>query len=155
MEKLSREQTSNPDVSSSSLVGEPAHELAEAYRNLKPKQRMVYDKISQSESATSAYSLLDQLHGDGFRAPTQIYRVLNQLLECRLIHRVESLNAYVACRQQHDLGNTAFTVCEKCGTVEELESAGIVERLREDAEKSKFRLKQAVVELKGQCNICP
>ena len=154
MEKLSREQTSNPDLSASSLLGEPALELVEAYRDLKPKQKKVYDKIYHSDSATSAYSLLDQLHGDGFRAPTQIYRVLNQLLERRLIHRVESLNAYVACRQQHDLGNTAFTVCEECGSVEELESAGIVARLREDAEKSKFSLKQAVVELKGKCNVC-
>ena len=53
----------------------------------------------------------------GLRAPLQVYRALDKLVETGLVHRLESLNAFVACAHKHchDDCASAFAICEKCG----------------------------------------
>jgi Fur family zinc uptake transcriptional regulator len=65
--------------------------------------------------------LLDQLRDDGFRAPLQVYRALDTLMKGGLVHRLESLNAFVACAEPHDHSHrmTAFAICDTCGQVME------------------------------------
>jgi Fe2+ or Zn2+ uptake regulation protein len=52
----------------------------------------------------SAYDILDRLRGSGLRSPLQIYRALGPLTEQGLVHRLESLSAFVACAHPHDPG---------------------------------------------------
>ena len=63
--------------------------------NLTPNQSKVLAKLEAASGPLSAYALLDQLRDDGFRAPLQVYRALESLVGAGLVHRLESMNAFV------------------------------------------------------------
>ena len=67
---------------------------------LNNKQSLVMNLLSKSKGPLSAYQILYDLNDHGFRGPTQVYRVLDKLLELGLVHRLESMNAFVACQQE-------------------------------------------------------
>ncbi|HSM41507.1 MAG TPA: transcriptional repressor, partial [Afifellaceae bacterium] len=58
---------------------------------------MVFDTLLAADGPLSAYDILDRLRDKGFRAPLQVYRALDKLLALGLVHRLESLNAFIAC----------------------------------------------------------
>lgn len=128
------------------------HEQADLTRN----QSLVFGALSRADGPLSAYTILDQLRDEGFRAPLQVYRALDKLVETGMVHRLESLNAFVACRHPGcDSRETiAFTICETCGHVTELSDAALETRLGELASQDGFKVKRAVVELRGVCAGC-
>ena len=65
-------------------------------------QLCVLERLEASSGPLSAYTLLDQLRENGFRAPLQVYRALDTLIKGGFVHRLESLNAFVACAEPHD-----------------------------------------------------
>lgn len=133
-------------------MNEHVHATSELTKN----QALVMGALSQSESPLSAYTILDQLRDDGFRAPLQVYRALDKLVEFGLVHRLESLNAFVACRHPGcDAHQTiAFMICETCGQVNEISDTSLAERLTKLASKAGFALKKSTVELRGICSNC-
>jgi Fur family transcriptional regulator, zinc uptake regulator len=66
-------------------------------RDLTRNQDLVLKTLNAADTPLSAYDILDRLRGDGLRAPLQIYRALDKLIEHGLAHRLESLNAFVCC----------------------------------------------------------
>ena len=133
-------------------MNEHVHTTSELTKN----QALVMGALSQSDSPLSAYTILDQLRNDGFRAPLQVYRALDKLVEFGLVHRLESLNAFVACRHPGcDAHQTiAFMICETCGQVNEISDTSLAERLKKLASKAGFALKKSTVELRGICGSC-
>ena len=123
---------------------------------LTKNQALVMAALTRSEGPLSAYTILDQLRDNGFRAPLQVYRALDKLLEFGLIHRLESLNAFVACRHPgcSDIETIAFMICERCGQVNEISDTSLAKRLKELASGSDFALKASTVELRGICDKC-
>ena len=121
-------------------------------------QGLVFDVLSKAEAPLSAYSILDKLRGDGFRAPLQVYRALDKLLEFGLVHRLESINAFVACAHPeedcHAHGITAFTICESCGKVTEFHDHTIEERLAAFARDRNFKTGKTTIEIRGVCGGC-
>ena len=88
--------------------------------DLTRNQSLVFDALVGSDGPLSAYTLLDRLREHGFRAPLQVYRALDKLVEFGMVHRLESLNAFVACAHAsesccHDHGTVAFAICNSCG----------------------------------------
>ena len=67
---------------------------------LNNKQSLVMNLLSKAKGPLSAYQILYDLNDHGFRGPTQVYRVLDKLLELGMVHRIESMNAFVACQQE-------------------------------------------------------
>jgi len=133
-------------------MNEHVHATSELTKN----QALVMGALSQSESPLSAYTILDQLRDDGFRAPLQVYRALDKLVEFGLVHRLESLNAFVACRHPGCDGHQtiAFMICETCGLVNEISDTSLAERLKQLASKAGFVPKKSTVELRGICGSC-
>lgn len=133
-------------------MNEHVHTTSELTKN----QALVMGALSQSDSPLSAYTILDHLRDDGFRAPLQVYRALDKLVEFGLVHRLESLNAFVACRHPGcDAHQTiAFMICETCGQVNEISDTSLAERLQQLASKAGFALKKSTVELRGICGNC-
>lgn len=123
---------------------------------LTKNQRLVMDALANAEGPLSAYTLLDKLREHGFRAPLQVYRALDKLVEFGLIHRLESINAFVACAHQHDHdhGPIAFAICGECGGVDEFSDATVEERLRGWSRDHGFRLEKTVIEMRGTCAKC-
>ena len=88
------------------------------------------DLLENNKVPLSAYDILDKLHDFGFRAPLQVYRALDKLIELGLVHRLETLNAFVACQHKNCESNykktTMFTICEMCGNVHEFVNTGLI-----------------------------
>lgn len=130
-----------------------AHELTK-------NQTLVLDALSRAEGPLSAYSLLDRLREQGFRAPLQVYRALDKLIEFGLVHRLESLNSFVACAHPHDHahghrhGLIAFAICESCNQVDEFSDAMVEKRLKGWADDHSFKLSKTTIELRGTCANC-
>ena len=103
----------------------------------------------------TAYEVLDAARKHDISAPPTIYRALNKLIELGAAHRLETINAYVACAEDHhDHGSAVFAICSDCGLVEEISEGGTLKRLKATADQRGFRVDEAVIELKGHCGAC-
>ena len=124
--------------------------------DLTRNQGLVLGTLTHSDAPMSAYDILDRLREDGLRAPLQVYRALDKLMERGLAHRLESLNAFVACTDTlcHRKGVIAFAICEDCGKVDEFADDVVQERLDEWAKGAGFSTHRATIELRGQCRDC-
>jgi len=126
---------------------------------LTPLRRTVLGLVQQSPTPIGAYALLDQLKTDrGGAAPPTVYRALDFLLAQRLVHRLEKLNAFIACHV-HECGSdhdhpAQFLICGKCGTVTELEEFSITRAVEAAASRTGFRVARATVEVEGTCARC-
>jgi len=125
---------------------------------LTKNQALVFDALSASAAPLSAYGILDLLRDKGFRAPLQVYRALDTLVEFGLVHRLESINAFVACAHpQSDCcahGTVAFAICHKCGHVEEFHDHTIDHRLSDWAKARQFKAEKTTIEIRGLCANC-
>lgn len=130
--------------------------MAHAQPDLTKNQALVFGKLSQASGPLTAYSILDDLRDDGFRAPLQVYRALEKLVDYGLVHRLESLNAFVACRHKgcSDHKTAAFAICDECGNVLEFAPDQAMEHLQSWTKNQKFRLSRATIELRGTCQLC-
>lgn len=119
-------------------------------------QSLVLDRLEKAEAPMSAYSLLDQLREEGLRAPLQVYRALDKLLDLGLAHRLESLNAFVACAHPHchASGLIAFAICENCGQVSEFSDDVVRDRLAAWADREGFVPQRTTMEIRGACRAC-
>ena len=125
---------------------------------LNNKQSLVMNLLSKAKGPLSAYQILYDLNDHGFRGPTQVYRVLDKLLELGMVHRIESMNSFVACRQEkcHEKNKeiNLFTICKICGSVQELLSNGLKNIVKSLSKDNNFLLKNSVLELNGVCSKC-
>ncbi len=119
-------------------------------------RRQVLGLILAAEGPLTAYQLLDRLKETRKGAvPPTIYRALDFLLARRLIHKVESLNAFVPCIEPaHDAHQAQFLICRTCGAVTELEDDAIARALARAAARQGFRPASALIEVSGACAAC-
>ena len=124
--------------------------------DLTRNQTLVYGALTGADAPLSAYTILDHLRDNGFRAPLQVYRALDKLVEFGMVHRLESLNAFVACRHPEcDTCETiAFAICERCGKVAEVADEKLARQLRALAKEAGFAPRKSMVELRGTCHAC-
>jgi Fur family zinc uptake transcriptional regulator len=86
-----------------------------------------------------------------------VYRALDFLVRHGLAHRVERLNAFVACGGAAEDHAAAFLICRACRAVAEARlDVGAVPGggLGRAAEAAGFRIESAVVEATGLCARC-
>lgn len=123
---------------------------------LTKNQSLVMGALEKASGPLSAYTILDELRAEGLRAPLQVYRALEKLVEFGRAHRLESINAFVACRHTGCDGHKAiaFMICEQCGHVREIGDSALAGQLQLLAEQSRFTMKSSIVELRGVCCKC-
>lgn len=127
---------------------------------LGPNDRAVLAVLTQAKGPLGAYEVLDQVRCHGLRAPPQVYRALNRLIGLGLAHRIESLNAFVACAHGHHADpvgaadRAMFVICDRCGAVVELDAAATAGAAEAAAATKGFRVDQVIVEMKGLCAPC-
>lgn len=130
--------------------------------NLTKNQKAVLGRLEKTGRAMTAYEILDEVREQGIRAPAQVYRALESLMELSLVHRIESMNAFVACAHGHDSGGhehrhnaaVAFAICDDCGAVSEIPVPKAAKTLGALAGDRGFVTERAVVELHGHCGTC-
>jgi Fur family zinc uptake transcriptional regulator len=111
--------------------------------------------VSLTETRRKVFELVEAMQSKGTRVmPPTVYRALNFLQGKGLVHRIESLNAFVACQHADGSHDKQFLICNKCGRTEELTDEDIPALLRERAKALGFTIANQVIELRGQCGNC-
>lgn len=119
-------------------------------------RREVLDLILRAGTPLTAYQLLDQLKSTRKSAvPPTVYRALDFLIENRLVHRIEQLNAFVPCGEaDHHHADAQFLICRHCGAVTEIDDHDVSAALARAAAAHGFTPARAIVELDGLCATC-
>ena len=122
---------------------------------LTPIRQQVLELIWDGHKAVKAYDLLDRIKPLQHAAkPATIYRALDFLIEQGLIHRVESLNAFVGCScsgYQHEL---LLLICKCCNEVEERPSPKVMKALSQEFDQAGFVVHSKAIEAQGICVKC-
>ncbi len=122
---------------------------------LTPQRRAVLEKLCATQRPMTAYELLDLMR-DQLRnpAPPTIYRALDFLQEQGLVHRLESLNAFIGCSHPDHPHASQFLICADCGEVAEVEDKRVANSLSAASQAAGFQAERRVVELLGTCAQC-
>ena len=115
----------------------------------------VLEILLEAHTALGAYDVLRRLAVEGAGPqPPVAYRALDFLVSHGLAHRIERLNAFVACSCPGDGHAPAFLICSDCGRVAESRTGALSRAIREEAETLGFTIEAPVVELSGTCPDC-
>ena len=115
----------------------------------------VLELVWDSHRPIGAYAILERLKADGrSAAPPTVYRALEFLMAAGLVHRIESLNAYVGCAHPGERHTSQFLLCTSCGTALDLDEPAVGTALAQAADKRGFKVDARVVELAGRCANC-
>ncbi len=119
-------------------------------RRYTPLREHVFGLIVDNVGPVKAYDLLDQLKPElGSPKPPTVYRALEFLSGLGLIHRVEALNAYIACDHSQGGHVAEFFICEQCENLQERSANDHV-----DCVPDGFQIRRSVIEHYGLCAKC-
>ena len=122
---------------------------------LTPIRHKILELIWNSHKAIKAYDLLDQIRPSNDAAkPSTIYRALDFLLEQGLIHRVESLNAFVGCHHSGTQHDQLLLICSRCHDIEECDAPTVFNAMAEKMQQLGFAVQHKTIELQGLCRHC-
>lgn len=122
---------------------------------LTPIRRRVLEILLAEHRAMGAYDVLDILRREGLGSqPPVAYRALTFLVEHKLAHKVERLNAFVACSHMDCGQSPVFLICKDCGTVGEITVPNVELALAGAARASGFSIDTTMIEVLGQCPGC-
>jgi Fur family zinc uptake transcriptional regulator len=118
-------------------------------------RKRVLELVWGSHQPIGAYALLDALRKEDLAsAPPTVYRALDFLLENGLIHRIESLNAFVGCAHPGESHRGLFLICKSCRNAVEIDDARISRAIGNAAGDRGFAVQHATVEVTGTCPNC-
>jgi len=119
------------------------------------QRRDVLSCVAQSHSAVGAYDVIERMAVQGPRpAPITVYRALDFLQAHGLVHKIESRNAFIACSHPHEDRPAALLICERCGTVAELDAPDAFAAISSAAAAQGFHPAHTMIELSGHCGAC-
>lgn len=125
-----------------------------AAERLTAPRRRVLERLLQADGPVKAYDLMAGFGPDGAPAkPPTVYRALDFLERLGFAHRIESLNAYVACRRTGAAHAAAFLICDCCGAAREVEPPGAADVARL-ASGTGYQVRSLTMEARGLCGAC-
>ena len=134
-------------------------ELASAARTrglrLTPARVRVLELLGEAHRAMGAYEILDRLRAEGLGSqPPVVYRALDFLTGAGFVHKIERLNAYVACCHPGAEHGACFLICSRCRKVAEIEDGALDIALAQAAAGRGFAMRRTVLEIEGTCPAC-
>ncbi len=122
---------------------------------LTPLRKRVLRLVWNGHKPVGAYDVLDALSEEGKRAaPPTVYRALEFLMEAGLVHRLDSLNAFIGCPHPGQPHSGQFLICRECRSVTEVAAGSINERIQQFAEDAGFLAERQMLEIQGLCAQC-
>ncbi len=123
---------------------------------LTPLRQAILGIVASANTPLTAYAILDELRRERPKAQVMsVYRVLNFLLDNGLIHRIESLNAFVLCHHLNQRDHLSqWLICSVCGGITEYVSPLAEQHYNDIAEQTGFEVATSVIELSGRCQAC-
>ena len=124
--------------------------------NLSKNQQIIFDIIDKSSEPLKAYAILFNVQKKGIKAPLQVYRALDKLVEIGKIHKIESRNAFIACQNSSCQISkaTAFSICESCEQVSEISNTKLSKYLSNFADEAGMKFSKYNLEFFGLCKKC-
>lgn len=120
-----------------------------------PVRRAALGILLQEHRALGAYDILDRLRAAGFGSqPPVAYRALDFLVEHGFAHKIERLNAFIACAHPEARHAPAFMICRICDAVAEAQATPAKGALGAAADAAGFRIERTVIEAEGICPDC-
>ncbi|KAF1709387.1 Fur family transcriptional regulator [Pseudoxanthomonas kalamensis DSM 18571] len=114
--------------------------------------------IAKAGKPVKAYELLEWVRaekGVGADAPPTVYRALDFLMANGFVHKLESVNAYVACHHPSSAQHSVpFLICDRCHNAVELEDRDVVAQLDARAKALGFHPQAQTLEVHGLCARC-
>ena len=136
-------------------LGRAAALCARRGARLTDLRHRVLELVWQGHEAVKAYDVLERLgRAPGAAKPPTVYRALDFLMAHGLVHRLESLNAYVGCPQPERSHKGRFLICDACGHVAEFNSPALRTAIAAGAEDQGFTVRGETVEVHGLCQRC-
>ena len=136
-------------------LGEAERLCARRGARLTALRKRVLALVWTSHSPVGAYDILDRLSREqGRAAPPTVYRALEFLLEQGLVHRIESLNAFVGCPHPGKTHSGQFLICRDCGAAAEMQDRTIDRAISSQAAACGFTVEGKTVEVRGLCPAC-
>ncbi|MBT3238248.1 MAG: transcriptional repressor [Rhodospirillaceae bacterium] len=118
-------------------------------------RRRVLELVWASHRPIGAYDLLDKLKAERHNAaPPTVYRALEFLIELGLVHRIESLNAYMGCSGPDAGHSSQFLICRDCGSAAEINDARIDAAINNLSQDAGFSVHHHSIEVEGRCPDC-
>ncbi|MDR9485453.1 MULTISPECIES: transcriptional repressor [Sediminimonas] len=128
---------------------------AEQRLQLTPTRRRVLEILLEGHRSMGAYEILDRLRAEGLGSqPPVAYRALDFLTMHGFAHRIEGLNAFIACTHLSDTHSPAFLICRACNRVVEAEADPMAGELGRAAADAGFVIERSVREAIGLCPAC-
>lgn len=119
-------------------------------------RKQVLELLLRHEGGVKAYQLLDEMKAVHEQStPPTVYRALEFLQDAGLVHRLDSLNAYVAChieQPQHQHG--LLLVCPLCHAVSEIDDPEVCHLLADRIRLAGHQLQGNCLEIKAVCGEC-
>ena len=124
--------------------------------NLSKNQQIIFDIIDKSSEPLKAYAILFNVQKKGIKAPLQVYRALDKLVEIGKIHKIESRNAFIACKSSScEISQaTAFSICKKCEDVSEINNPKLSKYLTNFEDDTGMQYNKYNLEFFGLCKKC-
>lgn len=121
-----------------------------------PLRQKVLELVWRGHAPITAYDLLDLLSHDGNKrvAPPTIYRALDFLMEEGLVHRLESLNAFIGCPDPAHKHQGHFLICRQCRTVTEVTDETLNGHISNAALAHGYSCENSILEVTGLCEDC-
>ena len=123
---------------------------------LTKNQKIVLDLLYKSNEPLKAYTILDETKKEGIKAPTQVYRALDKLIEIGKVHKIKSKNSYIACNHSecNSEKSISFLICKDCDFVIELEKNNLSSYFSKLGKEFNFKPSDHNLEIYGSCNSC-
>ena len=125
---------------------------------LTPIRALVVRLIAQAGRPVKAYDLLEMVRTAdtvGADAPPTVYRALDFLMANGFVHKLQSVNAFVACHHPNSIEHSVpFLICDRCHSAVELEDVDVVAQLESRAKALGFRPQAQTLEVHGLCAEC-
>ena len=130
--------------------------MSQKLEQLSKNQQIVLNLIEKAKGPLKAYSILYNVQKRGIKAPLQVYRALDKLIEIGKIHKIESKNAFIACNNSEcEISNaTAFSICDNCEKVKEIKNSSLSKYLANFHDNSGMKYKKYNLEFFGLCKNC-
>ena len=124
--------------------------------SLSKNQQIIFDFIEKAKEPLKAYSILFNVQKKGIKAPLQVYRALDKLVEIGKIHKIESRNAFIACKNSNcEVSNaTIFSICNKCENVSEINNPKLSKYLTNFEDDTGMQYNKYNLEFFGLCKKC-